>query len=508
MLTQNKSSVFHKITDWLRREFFIKNLNSPAGIILMIFISIGAGLLAYLNLPIITFAITAALAGIIIFYYCLLKPLTGYYMVTLIAFFAFYPNHILNKELPLSTLVEVLLWVVFLGSYLQKKNRTENNYNSLLSSAVSVVLIIYTVFHLIEFFNPDLGRREGYFFVMRKFLVFIFIYIMAYRLIDTPRKLKYFFKFWIVMSFAAAAYGCYQQWFGYLPMEMRYIQSDPIEYQLMNQGGVLRKFSFLSDVVSFGVLSGSMSVLTLIFAINEKNKKRKYRLFFAALIMALGMSYSGTRTTTVIIPSGIALYLLMTIKSRTTLITLFVSVMIGFFIMFAPIDNPALNRIRSTFNSKDPSLNVRDVNRHFIQPYIYKHPIGGGIATSGVPGRRFNPTHRLAGYPPDSGLLQIAMEMGPIGLGLTLLFYLTILYQSIHYYFRMKNQRYKLYAVGIAATLFSVMITQYAQVSIGQIPGVFFFMSSISLIKRLKEFDEKEQYSMADAQTQDKFVHS
>ena len=508
MFDQNNSTVFQQIANWFKREFFIKNLNSPTGIILLSLISIGGGLLAYLDLSIITFALTASLIGIIIFYYCLLKPLTGYYLVTLLAFFAFYPNHILNRELPLSTLVEVLLWVVFLGSYVQRKNRSENNYNSLLSSAISIVLIFYTVFHLIEFFNPDLGRREGYFFVMRKFLVFIFIYIMAYRLINTPQKLKFFFKFWIIMSFIAAAYGCYQQWFGYLPMEMRYIRSDPIEYELMNQGGVLRKFSFLSDVVSFGVLSGSMAVLTLIFAIEEKNKKRKYRLFLMALIMAMGMSYSGTRTTTVIIPSGIALYLLMTIKSRTTLITLFVSVMIGFLIMFAPIDNPSLNRIRSTFNSKDPSLNVRDVNRHYIQPYIYAHPIGGGIATSGVPGRRFNPTHRLAGYPPDSGLLQIAMEMGPIGLGLTLLFYLTILYQCIHSYFRMKNPRYKLYAVGIAATLFSVMITQYAQVSIGQIPGVFFFMSSISLIKRIKEFDDREQNSLSETQSLDKFVHS
>lgn len=508
MSAQNNSTVFQKIGRWTKRELFIKNLYSPLGLIILGLISVGAGVLAYLELPIVTFGLTGALAGLIIFYYCLFRPLTGYYLVTLLAFFAFYPNHILNRELPLSTLVEVLLWVVFLGSYIQKKDKTERNFNSLASTAVSIVLIIYTGFHLVEFFNPDLGRREGYFFVMRKFLVFIFIYIMAYRLIDTPEKMKYFFKFWIVMSFIAAAYGCYQQWFGYLPMEMRYIRSDPVEYQLMNQGGILRKFSFLSDVVSFGVLSGSMAVLTLIFAINEKNKKRKKQLFFMALIMAMGMSYSGTRTTTVIIPSGIALYLLMTIKSRTTLITLFVSVMIGFFIMFAPIDNPALNRIRSTFNSKDPSLNVRDVNRHYIQPYIYAHPIGGGIATSGVPGRRFNPSHRLAGYPPDSGLLQIAMEMGPIGLGLTLLFYLTILYQCIHYYFRMKNPRYKLYAVGVAATLFSIMITQYAQVSIGQIPGVFFYMSTISLIKRIKEFDDKEQNLLANAQTLDKFVHS
>ena len=83
---------------------------------------------------------------------------------------------------------------------------------------------------------------------------------------------------------------------------------------------MLRKFSFLSDVVSFGVLSGSMAVVALIMAINEEKKKRKYLLYFGALIMTLGMFYSGTRTTTVILPAGMALYLFMTIRSKTTII--------------------------------------------------------------------------------------------------------------------------------------------------------------------------------------------
>ena len=498
---------FKRFAKWINREFFLGNLNSTPVKLILGFLAVLAGFLAYHGLSLLVFAFSGALVGIIVLYYCLFKPLTGYYLVTLIAFFAFYPNHLLNRDLPLSTLVEFLIWIVFLGSFRQKRD-IQKKRNSLLSSAVSIILIIYTMYQLVQFFNPEVDNKEGWIFVMRKFVGFLFLYIMAYRLIDTPSKFRYFVKFWLVMAFIAAAYGCYQQWFGYLPMELRYIQSDPLEYKLMYQGGMLRKYSFLSDVVSFGVLSGSMAVMTLIFAINEKQKKRKYILFIATIIMMLGMSYSGTRTTTVIVPSGVALYLLMTIKSRTTLITLFASILIAFVIMFAPIDNPSINRIRSTFNSNDPSLNVRDVNRHYIQPYIYTHPIGGGLATAGVPGRRFNPGHFLAGFPPDSGLLQIAMEQGYIGLGLSILLYLMILYQFIFYYFKMKNPEYKLYAVAFASALFSIMITQYAQVSIGQIPGVFFFMSSISLSKRLMEFDDKEQFLKESNKKLDKFVHS
>ena len=505
-MTENYAP-FKKFAKWFNREFFLGNLNSiPAKIILGL-LAVVSGYLAYKGLSILIFAIAGALAGFILLYYCFFKPLTGYYLVTLIAFFAFYPNHLLNKDIPISTVVEFLLWVVFLGSFRQKKNIQESR-NKLINSAVSIILVIYTMYHLVQFFNPEVDNKEGWVFVMRKFVIFLFLYIMAYRLINTPGKFRYFIKFWLVMAFIAAAYGCYQQWFGYLPMELRYIKSNPLEYKLLYQGGVLRKYSFLSDVVSFGVLSGSMAVMTLIIAINEKQKKRKYILFFAAIIMILGMSYSGTRTTIVIVPSGIALYLLMTIKNRTTLITLFVSLFIGFLVMFAPVDNPSLNRVRSTFNPNDPSLNVRDVNRHYIQPYIYAHPIGGGLATAGVPGLRFNPGHFLAGFPPDSGLLQFAMEIGWIGLGLTILFYLLILYQGIYYYYKIKNPEFKLYTVAFVCALFSIMITQYAQVSIGQIPGVFFFMSSISLIKRLMEFDEAEQNIASDSQTQYKFVHS
>jgi hypothetical protein len=258
---------------------------------------------------------------------------------------------------------------------------------------------------------------------------------------------------------------------------------------LLNQGGVIRKFSFLSDVVSFGVLSGSMAVFCLIIAINEPNNKKKRILYIISIIMLLGMSYSGTRTTNIILPAGIGLYIFMSIQNKTTLITLLGSFMVIFFILFAPIHTPTLNRIRSTFDSKEASLNVRDINRAYIQPYIHAHPIGGGIATSGVDGMRFNSGHPLAGFPADSGFLRVAIEQGWLGLALNIAFFLTILYQGIHYYFIMRIRQYKTFLVAIVCTLFSIIVTQYSQVSIGQFPGAIFFFSCLSLIQRLKEFD-------------------
>jgi hypothetical protein len=209
--------------------------------------------------------------------------------------------------------------------------------------------------------------------------------------------------------------------------------------------------------------------------------------------MLLGMSYSGTRTSNIILPVGIGLYIFMTIQRKTTMITMLASLMVVFFILFAPVNTPTLNRIRSTFNTDEASHNVRDVNRALIQPYIYTHPIGGGIATSGVDGLRFNRNHPLAGFPTDSGFLRVAIEQGWIGLALNILFFLVILYQGIHYYFIMRIKEYKTYVVAIICTLFSIIVTQYSQVSIGQFPGAIFFFSSLALIQRLKEFDFNER---------------
>lgn len=278
-----------------------------------------------------------------------------------------------------------------------------------------------------------------------------------------------------------------------MPFEMAELRNDPHEFALLFQGGVIRKFSFMDGVVTFGNLCGCMCAIATILAITDKNKNRRNKLILAAFFLFLGMTYSGTRTNNLMMPAALALFVLATLKNKTTLTTVFIAIMGFLFIMYAPVHNATITRMRSTFDSEDESLNVRTINRARIQPYIHSHPIGGGIAASGVEGMRFNPKHPLAGFPPDSGLLKLALDMGWTGLAITLFLYLAVLYQGIYYYFRMKNDEYRRYILAINCGFFAVVVTMYSQGSIGQIPNTFFYFAIMSLFRRLMDFDEREQ---------------
>jgi putative inorganic carbon (HCO3(-)) transporter len=468
----------------------INRLSWPAAIGILVLLAIGVGFLAANGMAKITFGAVGVLLSALVVHKCLTDPIRGYYLLTFISFFTAYPGRLLNKPLPISTFAEVLVLVLFIGTYWQAR-KDENQKGNLLKYPISILLIIYALYYIIELFNPDMGSPAGWSFSSKRFAVEILFFVISYRLINTPDRFRYFLKFWIVMSLITALYGCYQQWFGILPVDLNGM--DEHELGLLFQGGTIRKFSFLEGVITFGSLCGFMAVLTIILAINEKVRKRKYQLEFISFILFLGLTYSGTRTFNLMIPAGIALYVLMTMKNKATIVIFFVTLMSILFVLFAPIDNPSLNRMRTTLDTKDESLNLRTMNRKSVQPYIYAHPIGGGVANTGVEGMRFNPTHPLAGFPPDSGLLKLALEMGWIGLAIAMLLFLMVLYQGIHYYFRMRNEKYKKYMAAATCAIFAVIITLYAQVTIGQFPTILFIFGMMSIIKRLMEFDEKER---------------
>ena len=238
MNTADSNIASSNLAKWLNKQFLLKGLSSPFGIGLLACIAVAIGFLVSQNLAAIAFASIGAIAAIIVVYYCFFEPVTGYFITMFIAFFAFYPNHILNIILPIPTFVELLILIIFFGSYNSAK-KLNLPRNSILLTGVSIVFIIYTIFNIVQFFNPEMQSRAGWLFRFKRYMVYVLVYIISYRLIDTPQRFRNFMKFWLYMSFIAAAYGCYQQWFGMLPMEISYIKSDPIEYKLMFQGGML-----------------------------------------------------------------------------------------------------------------------------------------------------------------------------------------------------------------------------------------------------------------------------
>ncbi|MBK8553429.1 MAG: hypothetical protein IPL53_21135 [Ignavibacteria bacterium] len=140
--------------------------------------------------------------------------------------------------------------------------------------------------------------------------------------------------------------------------------------------------------------------------------------------------------------------------------------------------------------NKDESFKVRIQNKVFIRPYILSHPIGGGMRTSGAGGLQYNPGHRLAGFPPDSGYMKFALEAGWIGLAVLCILYFIILRNGIKAYFASNRKELKMLFAASTAFFFSLYVAQYAQDAIGQITDIVVYYPLIALTLRAKTFNE------------------
>ncbi|MFT7157361.1 MAG: putative inorganic carbon (HCO3(-)) transporter, partial [Parvicella sp.] len=282
-------------------------------------------------------------------------------------------------------------------------------------------------------------------------------------------------------------YACYQEWFGMPAFEINWIKSDNLRFRRIFVQGAFRKFSLLSDPAAFGIFMSSSSLVSIILLFSKIQLKYKALLAIGAAFMILGMGYSGTRTSYAMLPAGFTIFGLMTITNKKTLVLIVIGILGFLFLLFGPIyGNATINRFRTTFNSNDPSLEVRDVNRAHIQTYIHQNPMGGGLMTTGDSGLKYNPTHPLAGFPPDSGYLQRALELGWVGLLIFLALLFTAIRTGIKNFYQSKNSEIRYYYLALLVFTFSITIAIYAQLATTQVPISLIFYPVLGIMARMK----------------------
>lgn len=440
--------------------------------------------------------VPAAFFGVVAGIYSVINFRFGFYAAITLGFFIFFGGRLAGQEFPSAFLVDILIWASFLGMLLENgKNRTPVSLGG--GHLITTGYIIYTLFIIGEVFNPNMASVAGWFFVLRKFIQFVLIYIIALNVFTSTRKIFFFIKFWTVLSLIAGFYGCFQEWFGFFQFELDWVWSVPGRAGLyFLDNGMMRKFSILSDPAAYGIIMASSSVIMLVMMLHLKKMKWKAGYGITAVFVILGVAYSGTRTAYFVIAAGVALYILMNITNKRTMIFAGICFLGFAFILYGPIyGNPTINRIRSTFEfSEDASLKVRDENRKFIQPYIYRNPLGGGLATSGIAGLDYNPGHPLAGFPPDSGFVKTAIETGWIGFLLQCLLYYIILQSGIRSYYRAGNRYVRIVSLAAVTCVFTFVIAQYGQEAIGQVPGCFLFYSCLAIIVKTRQFETSNKH--------------
>jgi hypothetical protein len=373
------------------------------------------------------------------------------------------------------------------------RNIYERKYKLIVGHPIIFVYMVTLGYVVAQAFNPLMGSFLGWLSYFRAVLIvlallFVFLYIFR-----TFNGVKSFFKFIFILFFVTALYGCIQHKFGLTSFEKRWLYLTPNKFQLYSLPGQgVRCFSFFTDPANFGTLMSTALIGMIIFSLGPFRRRKKAILGFFSLVVLMGISYSGTRTAYLTLIAGLALYILMTIYEKRSRILAFCAAAGLLLILFLPIyGNVTINRIRSAFQppSGDASYDLRNLHRHEMQPFLHSHPFGNGVNTTMGAGLEYNPDNFLAGFPPDSSYFQIALEQGWVGLILNCIFYFTILFYSVHYFYKCRNKEIKVYYGAVTAMLFSMMLGAYTQFTISSIPQNFIFIALLACVIKLHTFE-------------------
>lgn len=470
----------------LLHRLLMQKLNTVTGYLIIGALAVSFGYLIATK-TLLGFGVLGLSVGLFTFIVCLLFPETGLYINIFYSFFAFHFNRFLfNNAFPIGIVSDILIVGTFLGIFVGKREKVEFPL-----SAVVIGFITLYIYIGLELFNPYSHSVLGWLQTIRKVAAEFILLFIGYNVFTTKAAIKRFVMVLFFLATICGLYGCIQQWHGLFDFELAWAMGDENRFGLIFINGDFRKFSTMSDPTAYGIVMAATAVLYIVLATGQKNRMYKYGIYLGVVCMLLGMAYSGTRTANAMAVAGLALFVLLTVNNKATRIFAISGGLILLVILYGPFyGNATINRFRTTFTGTgDESFKVRQVNKAYIQPYIRSHPIGGGLGTTGAGGLRYNPSHRLAGFPPDSGYLKIALEFGWIGLAIICTLYFLILKNGVHVYFKSRDRQIKMLYAGCVSFFFCFYVAQYAQDSLGQITDIVIYYPLVAITLRSRILD-------------------
>jgi O-antigen ligase len=434
-------------------------------------------------------ALLGALVGIPVVYGIVAYPKFGIMLLLVLAYLVFALIR-LDLGLPVGTLADGIEALLILGYFIRQKKL--NDWTAL-KQPIGIMVLIWIGYNILEVGNPWAESKMAWLYTIRSVALVMLTYFIFMLHIRSVRFLRLIIYTWIGLSVIVALYGLKQQFIGFSAAENAWLLSDPAIRDLLFIDDQWRKFSFLSDPVAFAYTMVVSSILCACLAIGVKSWWKKSVLLILAVILIFSMLFSGTRGAYVMIPAGMVFYAVLNLNRRV----LVVMAALGFVtvaLILLPTSNPTIVRFQSAFKpAEDASFNLRKRNQERIRPYILSHPFGGGLGATGIWGQRFAPNSFLASFPPDSGYVRVAVELGWVGLLLFCILMFVILKTGVDHYYRIRDPELKQYCLAMLLIVFVLNIGNYPQEALVQFPTSIYFYLAAAIIGITYRLDQQKQ---------------
>ncbi|WP_240609302.1 O-antigen ligase family protein [Flavipsychrobacter stenotrophus] len=482
------------LRELIRRLFLVEKLNNKFGFgLLLLFCMLIAAVISLIGVK-EGMMIIIGMIAIPIVYGIVAYPKFGIFVYLSMAYLLMWFIKI-GVNFPLGTVMDGMEALFILSLFIKQKRDKDW---SMFKGPVSTVILIWIGYNFFQIANPTAESRLAWVYTVRTVAVVMIMYFIFLYYITTKLIIKLIFRLWICLALFGALYGLKQEYIGFFPFEDAYLHSDPGIELLLFIGGVWRKFSIFSDPVAFSYNMVTASLVCIGLMTGPVSRAKRIILGCLVVIFLMAMLSSGTRGAYVLLPAGVILLCVLKYNKKV-LLALIIGAVMATGIIFVPTSNNTLYRFQTAFKpNDDPSFNLRKMNQKRIQPYILSHPLGGGLGATGEWGKRFAPYSYLANFPPDSGYVRIAVELGWIGLFLFCLLVFTVLKTGINSYFIIKDPKLRSYCLAAVLVVFALNVGNYPQEAIVQYPSNVYFYLVIAIIGVTLRLD-KQQNKLLDA---------
>ena len=487
-VNQETEGKWATISETLRRWVLREKMLNPFGFVVLTLLScLFAVLIATKGFVIGVLIIAALIAPVLV--YCLAtNPQFGILSYITLAYVIMFLLR-MGITFPLGTLMDGMLVIFIINFFVQQKIKKRWD---LVRGPISQIIMVWIVYNILEVGNPSADSRAAWVYTVRTIsVVAIGYYIFVYN-IRTKAFLKTIIGFWLFFSVFAAWYAFKQEYFGFFQFEEDYLHSSDEIMLLLFIAGHWRKFSIFSDPVTFAYNMVAASVLCIGMLTGPVSKKRRIWLTIFMFSCIYNMIFSGTRGAFPLIPVVLILYAIIKFSKKILIFTIIAAVFIVGLI-FMPTSNQNILRFQSAFRpNDDASYKVRKINQARIKPFIWSHPIGGGLGSTGEWGKKFSPGSYLSNFPPDSGYVRTTVEAGPIGLLIFVIMIFVILRTGINNYYKIRDPELKSICLGATFVIFVFNIGNFPQEALVQYPSNVYFYLSAAIIVVTRRIDEQQ----------------
>lgn len=395
-------------------------------------------------------------------------------------------------SIPIGISFDMSILFTFFGHLFNCYERKD--YKTTFQFSTAYFVYAWMIYNFLQLGNPWAASRAAWFYTMRPYVFYPLIFILTYYQFRTKEQILKVLNFFLIITTICAAWGCYQFLFGYFNFELMWVLANDAKH-LVYINGRWRSFGTTGSPAHFGVLMGLMFNFYAILIPVYKKMSQKIFMVIALVIIFLALIWSGTRSGFAIVPIGFLIIIALWGNTKIYIVGA-VLVAIVTFVIVTPSSNYHIQRIQSTFNaSEDESYKERKKNQERIKPWLAKHPIGGGIGSTGIWGMKFSPGTMLSGFAPDSGHVRVMVETGYVGLVIYLSFYAGLLLPA---FFKAKvwtieDQDLKLLLLTFYAFYGGFIVVEQAQDINGILPfsvGLWFFSAIFCRIVDLTIIDK------------------